>query len=166
MTTNALMELADRLLDSQEQCDADGRMVAVSRQALDELLSQLRTAAAEGETLSESDKDVAVAQAVELAEYVERQAKGTMVDAARKFLSLPYAQEIKARLTPTDSGAGRDGEFMGVRIIEDRRLRPREMMVCTGGQQHRYLIEYGMTPAIKVGRASHDTALAGAAGES
>ncbi len=49
---------------------------------------------------SESDKDIAVAQAVEFAEYVERQAKGTMRDAAKRFLSLPYSQEIARRLAP------------------------------------------------------------------
>lgn len=52
----------------------------------------------EGGALSESDKDVALAQAVEFAEYVERQAKGAMVDAAKRFLSLPYAQELAKRL--------------------------------------------------------------------
>lgn len=50
------------------------------------------------EALTESDKDVALGQAVEFAAYVERQAKGTMRDAAKRFLSLPYAQEIAARL--------------------------------------------------------------------
>ncbi|HEL4660780.1 TPA: hypothetical protein UN036_000056 [Stenotrophomonas maltophilia] len=52
----------------------------------------------EGEQLSESEKDVALAQAVEFAEYVERQAKGAMVAAAKRFLSLPYAQELSKRL--------------------------------------------------------------------
>lgn len=56
----------------------------------------------EGEQLSESEKDVALAQAVEFAEYVERQAKGAMVDAAKRFLSLPYAQELAKRLTPPE----------------------------------------------------------------
>jgi hypothetical protein len=56
--------------------------------------------------LSDSDKDIALAQAVEFAEYVERQAKGEMVKSARKFLSLPYAQEIAKRLTPPGSGRG------------------------------------------------------------
>lgn len=56
----------------------------------------------EGEPLSESEKDIALAQAVELAEYVERQAKGAMVDAAKRFLSLPYAQELAKRLTPPE----------------------------------------------------------------
>lgn len=56
----------------------------------------------EGEPLSESEKDIALAQAVELAEYVERQAKGAMVDAAKRFLSLPYAQELGKRLTPPE----------------------------------------------------------------
>ncbi len=56
----------------------------------------------EGQHLSESDKDVALAQAVEFAEYVERQAKGAMVDAAKRFLSLPYAQELSKRLTPPE----------------------------------------------------------------
>lgn len=56
----------------------------------------------EGEPLSESEKDIALAQAVELAEYVERQAKGAIVDAAKRFLSLPYAQELAKRLTPPE----------------------------------------------------------------
>lgn len=56
----------------------------------------------EGEQLSESDKDVALAQAVEFADYVERQAKGAMVDAAKRFLSLPYAQELVKRLIPPE----------------------------------------------------------------
>lgn len=50
------------------------------------------------EALSESEKDVALGQAVQFAEYVERQAKGSMVEAAGRFLSLPYAQAIAARL--------------------------------------------------------------------
>lgn len=48
--------------------------------------------------LSETEKDVAVGQAAELASYVEGHAKGGMRDAAKKFLSLPYAQKIAARL--------------------------------------------------------------------
>lgn len=52
----------------------------------------------DAERLSESEKDVAVAQAVGLAEYVERQAKGTMALAAKNYLSLPYAQKIAAIL--------------------------------------------------------------------
>lgn len=56
----------------------------------------------EGEQLSESDKDVALAQAVEFAEYVELKAKGAMVDAAKRFLSLPYAQELAKRLAPPE----------------------------------------------------------------
>ncbi len=50
------------------------------------------------ERLSESDKDIALAQAVALAEYVTRQAKGTMAAEAQRFLSLPYSQEVAARL--------------------------------------------------------------------
>lgn len=55
-------------------------------------------AVVEAGQLSEIDKDVAVAQAVEFAQYVESHAKGTMVEAAKRFLSLPYAQQIAARL--------------------------------------------------------------------
>ena len=59
------------------------------------------------EQLTESEKDVALGQAVEFAEYVERQAKGTMRDAAKRFLSLPYSQEIAARLAAAQRpGAG------------------------------------------------------------
>ena len=46
-----------------------------------------------------ADREVAVAQAVEFAEYVERAAKGTMVERAQHFLSVPYAAELRARLS-------------------------------------------------------------------
>lgn len=55
------------------------------------------------EALSESEKEVALGQAVEFAEYVERQAKGAMRDAAKRFLSLPYSQEVAARLKDRDA---------------------------------------------------------------
>lgn len=66
-----------------------------------------RESVGDGES-SESDKDIAVAQAVEFAEYVERQAKGEMVKAAKRFLSLPYSQEIAARLTAWNTRAAGD----------------------------------------------------------
>jgi hypothetical protein len=50
------------------------------------------------EHLSETDKDVAIAQAVEFAQYVETHAKGGMEKAAKRFLSLLYSQEIAKRL--------------------------------------------------------------------
>lgn len=56
------------------------------------------------EALSESDKEVALAQAVELAQYVEKQAKGGMREAAARFLSLSYAQDVAKRIRPA-SGA-------------------------------------------------------------
>ena len=42
--------------------------------------------------------EIAVAQAVEFAEYVEGAAKGAMVERARYFLSLPYAKRLAERL--------------------------------------------------------------------
>lgn len=66
-----------------------------------------RESVGDGES-SESDKDIAVAQAVEFAEYVERQAKGEMAKAAKRFLSLPYSQEIAARLTTWNTRAAGD----------------------------------------------------------
>lgn len=48
--------------------------------------------------LPESDKDIALGQAVELATYVEEHAKGKMSEAARMFLSVPFAQKIAALL--------------------------------------------------------------------
>jgi len=50
------------------------------------------------EELDETDKDIAVAQAVEFAQYVVDHAKGRMVEAAERFLSLAYSQEIATRL--------------------------------------------------------------------
>jgi len=52
--------------------------------------------------LTEAEKDVALGQAVEFAAYVERQAKGAMMDAAKRFLSLPYAQDLAARIASSD----------------------------------------------------------------
>lgn len=45
--------------------------------------------------------EVAVAQAVEFAEYVEGAAKGAMVERAQHFLSLPYAKRLAERLRMT-----------------------------------------------------------------
>lgn len=50
------------------------------------------------ECLSESDKEVALAQACALATYVSEHAKGKMEAAARAFLSLPFAQLISKQL--------------------------------------------------------------------
>ncbi|HEY9143286.1 MAG TPA: hypothetical protein VIM90_04555 [Arenimonas sp.] len=58
------------------------------------------------------DLELAVAQAVEFATYVEEHAKGKMEEAARRFLSMPFAQELAGVLK-----AGREaragGEVMG-----------------------------------------------------
>lgn len=54
------------------------------------------------EELTNMEKEVALAQAVGFAEYVERQAKGEMVKAAQRFLSLPYSQQVKFRLEQRD----------------------------------------------------------------
>lgn len=55
-----------------------------------------------GEILTPDEKETALAQAVELAGYVEQQAKGAMRDAAARFLSLPYAKNVGARLASAD----------------------------------------------------------------
>lgn len=94
-------QLADKFAEAIDTNMMDG----TARRTLHTLVDELR-ALGGGELLSESDKDVALAQAVEFAEYVERQAKGEMVKSARKFLSLPYAQEIAKRLIPPGSGRG------------------------------------------------------------
>lgn len=53
----------------------------------------------------ESDLEVAVAQAVEFAQYVEGAAKGAMVERAKHFLSLPYSQELASRLREREGDA-------------------------------------------------------------
>jgi len=57
------------------------------------------------EALDETDKDIAVAQAVEFAQYVVDHAKGRMVEAAERFLSLPYSQEVAGRLVQAQQAA-------------------------------------------------------------
>lgn len=44
------------------------------------------------------DREVAIAQAVEFAEYVEQHAKGKMEEAAKRLLSQSFAQEMRERL--------------------------------------------------------------------
>lgn len=85
-----------------------------TRTVMRENMQRALTAAAVGqvagpETLSESDKDVALAQAVEFAEYVSGAAKGAMVERAKHFLSLPYAQELAKRIAAAAPGAGEAG---------------------------------------------------------
>lgn len=82
-----------RLMHDQDQQE----VVGIPVQEWQSIASALR-AAPEVETLSESDKEVALAQAVELAQYVEKQAKGGMREAAARFLSLSYAQDVAKRL--------------------------------------------------------------------
>lgn len=50
-----------------------------------------------------AELEIACAQAVEFAEYVEGAAKGVMVDRAKHYLSLPYSQELQQRLRAGDS---------------------------------------------------------------
>lgn len=60
------------------------------------------------EALNETDKDIALAQAVEFAQYVVDHAKGRMVEAAERFLSLPYSREVAGRLAQAQQTA-KDG---------------------------------------------------------
>jgi hypothetical protein len=53
------------------------------------------------DTERQADIEIAVAQAVEFAEYVVAAAKGKMVERAEHFLSLRYAQELSNRLAET-----------------------------------------------------------------
>lgn len=80
-------------------------------EAIDAWNARALTASNPLEALSESDKDIALAQAVTFAEYVSEHAKGKMVDAAKHFLSLEYSEEIAARLNNPLEGLT-DGEFV------------------------------------------------------
>lgn len=55
-----------------------------------------------------AEMEVACAQAVEFAEYVEGAAKGAMVERAKHYLSMPYSQELQARLRRAAAGEGDD----------------------------------------------------------
>lgn len=54
------------------------------------------------ETLSETDKDIALGQAVALAEYVVEAAKGKLAQAAEDFLSVEYARKVQRQLRLAD----------------------------------------------------------------
>lgn len=77
------------------ECDALGPIGPIMG---DEDFIRWNARIADQDALSPAEKDIAVAQAVEFAQYVEQQAKGAMRDAAARFLSLPYSQEIAERL--------------------------------------------------------------------
>lgn len=57
-----------------------------------------------------TDVEVCCAQAVEFAEYVTEHAKGKMVEAAKRFLSLPYSKELAAKLKHATELARLEGE--------------------------------------------------------
>jgi hypothetical protein len=66
----------------------------------------MRARAEAAEALVPEDMRIACAQAVEFAEYVEQAAKGVMAERARHYLSLPYAQELAARLNRDKTETG------------------------------------------------------------
>lgn len=77
-----------------------------------------RLAAAHAAEVAERDAriaelEVACAQAVEFAQYVEDAAKGAMVARAKHYLSQPYAQELAARLARAEA-AERDARELRV----------------------------------------------------
>lgn len=57
-----------------------------------------------------AELEIACAQAVELAEYVEGAAKGKMTERAKHYLSLPYSQELALRLKDTMPGGSGEGK--------------------------------------------------------
>lgn len=77
--------------------DEDAWFVYAVEVDLDGECRQLRTEIA---ALRErvADQETSVGQAAEFALYVSEHAKGAMVEAAKKFLSVPYAQMIRSRL--------------------------------------------------------------------
>lgn len=101
MTDITLEQRARELLaaECKKPCSYDEAHIP-TRHAHAAIKAALRLSAGANavEQLNESEKNVALGQAVKFAEYVERQAKGGMRDAAKNFLSLPYAQKIAARL--------------------------------------------------------------------
>lgn len=87
---------------------------------LEPVAAALRGAAPAVEELPPDDKETALGQAVELAQYVERQAKGSMRDEAARFLSLPYAQDVDKRLRAAPPEPLRDFLIWAAAEIERR----------------------------------------------
>jgi len=87
---------------------------------LEAVAAALRGAAPAVEELTPDDKETALGQAVELAQYVERQAKGSMRDEAARFLSLPYAQDVDRRLRAAPPERLRDFLIWAAAEIERR----------------------------------------------
>lgn len=96
LALDVIDECAGKQLMTRDRC-------ARLRKAADTIRALLAERDALAEGLSDTEKNVALAQAVEFAEYVERQAKGAMREAARRFLSLPYSQGVEKRLKERDA---------------------------------------------------------------
>lgn len=163
MTTNALMELADRLANEAHKWTACGYDTDLSSM-LREAAAQLRTAAAEGVR----DEDMAM-------HWIDRYAAG--IDETCQL------DRVIDALTPNDSGAGRDGSLaLEVAYTEARVWKVEAMAarkVCDEWNKSAIAEGYGkgnaraceLLDAMDAARKAHeakeeaDTAIAGAAGE-
>lgn len=72
-------------LDTLPEID-DGSLRSAASKAKDHLLALLE------------HRNVAFAQAIEIAQYVEDHAKGAMVERVKAFLSMPYAEQVRQEL--------------------------------------------------------------------
>jgi hypothetical protein len=105
MTDETIAGLVEELREAILDSSPSDRELSAMLDKLDKLEAAIAQSGWE-EELTESDKDVAIAQAVEFAQYVSDAAKGSMVERARHFLSVPYAQQIAARLKPIPPTGG------------------------------------------------------------
>lgn len=71
------------------------------------------------------DWQIGYAQAIEFVQYVEDHARGTMVDAAKRFLSLPYSQALAKRIVAADG------------VVVPRELF-KDLRMIAMGAQHEY----------------------------
>lgn len=65
----------------------------------------------EGLEARNAEVEIACAQAVEFAQYVESAAKGAMVEHAQRYLSLPYSQGLAERLSRAEAAEARVREL-------------------------------------------------------
>lgn len=93
------------------------------------------------------ETEIAVAQAVEFAQYVEKAAKGAMVERARHFLSMKYSQELAKRLAMRVTHDEELVQLGYIGVYIDSTFNKEYMTICTfDGQSIPYEFKYQCVP--------------------
>lgn len=98
-----------------------------------------------------TELELACAQAVEFATYVEEHAKGKMEAAARRFMSMEFAQELARVLKAGREGPAPEGN------TDDKNLTLVEREVLAAAEEIRLAVRFSARPPTSIAQAEAKT---------